>query len=155
MTEHIVGVISDTHGLLRPEILNVFKDCEHIVHAGDIGDPYIIDALNKIAPVTAVRGNCDMDGWAYKFPFTETMNIGEICLYLLHDLNRLDLDPKTAGFDAVISGHTHRPLLERRDGVMFLNPGSAGPKRFTLPISAVKLRVKGKSIDVEFIKLDD
>lgn len=134
MTEHIVGVISDTHGLLRPEILNVFKECEHIVHAGDIGDLHIIDALNKIAPVTAVRGNCDRDGWAYKFPFAETLNRGEICLYLLHDLNRLDLDPKMAGFDMVISGHIHRPLLEHRNGVMFLNPGSAGPKRFTLPI---------------------
>ncbi|MDI3480846.1 MAG: uncharacterized protein PWQ97_501 [Tepidanaerobacteraceae bacterium] len=155
MTEHIIGVISDTHGLLRPEILKALKDCEHILHAGDIGDAHIIDALNKIAPVTAVRGNCDRDGWVYKFPRSESVKIGEICLYLLHDLNWLDLDPKAAGFDAVINGHTHRPLSEYRNGVLYLNPGSAGPKRFTLPISAAKLRVKGKSMEVEFIKLDD
>lgn len=155
MPENIIGVISDTHGLLRPEILKAFKGCEHIIHAGDIGDPYIIDELSKIAPVTAVRGNCDRDGWAYTFPKTETVRIGDIHFYLLHDLNQLDLNPKVAGFDAVISGHTHRPLLEHRDGVIYLNPGSAGPKRFTLPAGAARLRVEGKSIDVEFIKLDD
>jgi len=155
MQQNIIGVISDTHGLLRPEILKVFKGCRHIVHAGDIGDPHIIDELSKIAPVTAVRGNCDRDGWAYGFPKTETVRIGDIHFYLLHDLNQLDLNPKAAGFDAVISGHTHRPLLEHRDGVIYLNPGSAGPKRFTLPAGAARLRVEGKSIDVEFIKLDD
>lgn len=155
MPENIIGVISDTHGLLRPEILKAFKGCGHIIHAGDIGDPHIIDELSRIAPVTAVRGNCDRDGWAYTLPKTETVRIGDINFYVLHDLNRLDLNPKAAGFDAVISGHTHRALLERRDGVIYLNPGSAGPKRFNLPIGAARLRAEGKSIDVEFIKLDD
>ncbi|MCR4430285.1 MAG: metallophosphatase family protein [Tepidanaerobacteraceae bacterium] len=155
MAEHTIGVISDTHGILRPEILQVFKDCGQIIHAGDIGDPHIIDSLGKIASVYAVRGNCDRDGWAYSLPLTKIVEIGDVCIYLMHDLNRLDLDPKAAGFDAVISGHTHRPLLECRNGVMFLNPGSAGPKRFNLPISAARLRIKGKSIEAEFIKLDD
>lgn len=155
MQENIVGVISDTHGLLRMEILEAFKGCDHIVHAGDIGDPHIIDELSKIAPVTAVRGNCDRDGWAYKIPRTEAIKIGEVYLYILHDLNQLDINVKAAGYDVVICGHSHRPLVEKRDGIIFLNPGSAGPKRFTLPIGAAKLRILGKSAEVEFIKLED
>ncbi|MDK2877727.1 MAG: uncharacterized protein PWR06_443 [Thermoanaerobacteraceae bacterium] len=155
MPDHIAGVISDTHGFLRPEILEAFKGCDHIVHAGDIGDPHIIDDLSKIAPVTAVRGNCDRDGWAYKIPRTEAIKIGEVYLYVLHDINQLDINVKAAGFDVVICGHSHKPLLEKHDGVIYLNPGSAGPKRFTLPIGAAKLKIEGKSIDVEFIKLSD
>jgi uncharacterized protein len=139
---HTVGVISDTHGLVRPEALAALADVEHIVHAGDIGAPAVLAALGRIAPVTAVRGNNDREAWAAGIPETEVVEIGGASIYVLHDLHELDLDPRAAGFAAVIAGHSHQPRQEDRDGVLFFNPGSAGPRRFKLPISVGRLTIE-------------
>jgi putative phosphoesterase len=147
----IIGVISDTHGLLRPEALAALQGSEHILHAGDIGAPEIIPALEKIAPVTAIRGNVDREPWTKKFPETEVVELAGLLFYLIHDVNALDLNPRTAGFAAVISGHSHQPKQEIKDGVLYFNPGSAGPRRFKLPITLGQLeivdgKIKGKII---------
>ena len=136
-----VGVISDTHGLLRPEALEALAGVDLIVHAGDIGAPEIIDALRRIAPVRAIRGNVDRGFWADEFSPTEIVEIDGQSLYVLHDLHTLDLDPAAAGFRAVISGHTHDPAVKEERGVVYLNPGSAGPRRFKLPISLARITV--------------
>lgn len=136
-----VGVISDTHGLLRPEAVEALQGCERIIHAGDVGDPDILPKLARIAPVDAVRGNVDLERWARKLPETLAVEMDGTTVYVLHDLYDLDLDPAAAGFGVVISGHSHRPAVEHRDGVMFLNPGSAGPRRFTLPVTVAILSV--------------
>jgi len=151
---HTLGVISDTHGLVRPEALAALAGVERIVHAGDIGAPAVLDALARIAPVTAVRGNNDREGWAAAIPETEVVEIGGVSLYVLHDLHELDLDPRAAGFAAVIAGHSHRPRREERDGVLYLNPGSAGPRRFTLPISLARLTVAGARVSAELVTLE-
>jgi putative phosphoesterase len=151
---HTVGVISDTHGLLRPEALAALAGVERIVHAGDIGAPEVLTALGQIAPVTAVRGNNDRDRWAAAIPETDVLEIGDISLYVLHDLHELDLDPRAAGFAAVIAGHSHQPRIEERDGVLYLNPGSAGPRRFKLPISLARLTVAGSRLRAELVTLD-
>ena len=130
-----IGVISDTHGLLRPEALEALAGAEHILHAGDVGDPAILDALRAIAPVTAIRGNIDEAGPCGDLPSVEVVELAGRTFYMLHDAHRLDLDPAAAGFAAVISGHSHRPLVKWRKGVLFFNPGSAGPRRFKLPVS--------------------
>lgn len=130
-----IGVISDTHGLLRPEALAALAGVDHILHAGDVGDPKILSALKAIAPLTAIRGNIDRSGPCAALPVTEIVELGGTTFYLLHDLHELDLDPATAGIGVVISGHSHKPLLEHRCGVLYLNPGSAGPRRFSLPAS--------------------
>lgn len=148
-----VGVISDTHGLVRRTALESLSGVELIVHAGDIGDPTVLDALRTIAPVVAVRGNNDRGGWAAKLPDTEVVEVGDACLYVVHDLHELDLDPRAAGFHAVISGHSHRPLAERRDGVLYLNPGSAGPRRFTLPIALARLVIDATQLEATIIEL--
>ena len=150
---HTVGVISDTHGLLRPEALAALAGVERIVHAGDIGAPDVLEALGRIAPVTAVRGNNDRDGWAADIPETDVLEIGGVSLYVLHDLHELDLDPRAAGFAAVIAGHSHQPRVEERDGVVYLNPGSAGPRRFKLPISLARLTVTGPRLHAELVTL--
>ena len=137
----IVGVISDTHGLLRPEALEQLRGSEHIIHAGDIGEAEIIPALERIAPVTAIRGNIDKSAWAQRFPETQVVELGGLHIYVLHDLNALDLNPKAAGFAAVISGHSHQAKQEIKDGVLYFNPGSAGPRRFKLPVSLGKLEI--------------
>lgn len=137
----IIGVISDTHGLLRPQALELLRDSEHIIHAGDIGSPDIIPELEKIAPVTAIRGNIDVQPWAREFPATEVAEVGGVLIYVIHDVNDLDLNPKSAGFAAVISGHSHKAKQEVRDGVLYFNPGSAGPRRFKLPISVGRLEI--------------
>ena len=142
----IVGVISDTHGLLRPEAMEALQGSEHIIHAGDIGAPDIIPALRNIAPVTAIRGNIDVQSWARVFPETEVVELGGASIYVIHDVNTIDLSPKAAGFNAVISGHSHKPGQENRDGVLYLNPGSAGPRRFRLPISVARLEISGSRI---------
>src|ERR1043166_6250762 len=123
-----VGVISDTHGLLRPEAVELLRRAEHIIHAGDIGAPEIIPELEKIAPVTAIRDNVDTQAWARKFAETEVVELGGVFLYVIHDANAIDLNPKTAGFRVVISGHSHKPSQHVKDGVLYFNPGSAGPR---------------------------
>jgi len=150
----IVGVISDTHGLVRPEALDALRGVDLIVHAGDVGAPEILERLAAVAPTTTVRGNVDTQAWARTLPLTEVVHAGERCLYVLHDLSALDLDPKAAGFDVVISGHSHKPLADLRDGVLYLNPGSAGPRRFSLPICLARLHVTGKQLRHEFVNLD-
>jgi putative phosphoesterase len=148
-----VGVISDTHGIVRPEAIDALRDSELIVHAGDVGDPEVLERLGAIAPTIAVRGNIDKGAWAQVLPLSEMVEVGELHLYVLHDLSALDLDPKAAEFDVVISGHSHRPNAEVREGVLFLNPGSAGPRRFALPVSVAKLRVRGATVSHELIEL--
>jgi hypothetical protein len=153
--KYLVGLISDTHGLMRPEALKALAGADLILHAGDIGRPEVIAALHAIAPVVAVRGNNDREAWAKAFAETEIVKIGEVKLYLLHALQELALDPAATGFDIVVSGHSHRPSNERRaDGVLYLNPGSAGPRRFKLPISVARLTVRGKSCRARIVELD-
>lgn len=148
-----IGVISDTHGLLRDRALKALAGVDHVIHAGDVGDPEILVVLKEIAPVTAVRGNVDTDDWANELPPTETVQVGHALFHVLHDLQDLDLDPWEAGCQAVIFGHTHKPVSEIRKGVLFLNPGSAGPKRFSLPITLARLVLNGSEIHAEFIDL--
>jgi uncharacterized protein len=149
----VVGVISDTHGLLRPEAIEALQGSELIVHAGDVGEARVLEDLRAIAPTIAVRGNVDAGQWASALPFTEIVAVGNLHLYVLHDLSALDFDARAAGFAAVISGHTHRTSAERRDGVLYLNPGSAGPRRFTLPVSLARLRVEGAHLSHEIVEL--
>jgi uncharacterized protein len=149
-----IGVISDTHGLLRLEALDALRGSQHIIHAGDVGSAEILEKLSAIAPVTAVRGNIDKDAWARKLPEFDILEIAGISIYLLHDLAKLDLNPKTAGFNVVISGHSHIPKQETRDGVLYFNPGSAGPRRFKLPITIGKLIVEGGAVRTEIIELN-
>ncbi len=148
-----VGIISDTHGLLRPEAVELLRGSEHIIHAGDIGAPEIIPELEKIAPVTAIRGNVDTQAWARKFAETEVIELGGVFLYVIHDVNALDLNPKAAGFAAVISGHSHKPKQEVKDGVLYFNPGSAGPRRFSLPISVGQLHILDGDIEGKLLTL--
>src|ERR1041385_2656750 len=148
-----VGVISDTHGLLRPEAVELLRRAEHIIHAGDIGAPEIIPELQKIAPVTAIRGNVDTQAWAQSFAETEVVELGGIHIYILHDVNALDLNPKAAGFAAVISGHSHKPKQEMKDGVLYFNPGSAGPRRFKLPISVGRLVIADGKVSAEILEI--
>jgi uncharacterized protein len=138
-----VGVISDTHGLLRPEAVAALAGVDRILHAGDVGDSAIIDALAAIAPLIAIRGNIDRSGRCAALPPTEFVELAGSAIYMLHSLNDLDLDPVVAGIDIVVSGHSHQPLIERRKGVLYLNPGSAGPRRFALPVSIAFLRLGG------------
>ena len=153
MTEHLIGVISDTHGLLRPEAVKALEGVQLIIHAGDIGDPRILRQLARLAPVHAVRGNTDRGDWAADLPHTRGVEVGGVYLYVLHELFCLDLDPAAAGINAVIFGHSHSPRLERQNGVLFLNPGSAGPKRFTLPVTLARLKVDQDSLQAELVEL--
>ena len=148
-----VGVISDTHGLLRPEALAALAGAGLIIHAGDIGNAEIVEALSRVAPVAAVRGNNDRGGWAEPFPEFEAVEVGGVFVYVLHDLKELTIDPAAAGFRVVVSGHSHRPLAEERRGVLYLNPGSAGPRRFKLPVTLARLRLNGGDADAEIINL--
>ena len=150
----VVGVISDTHGLMRPEALAALAGVDLIVHAGDIGAPGVLDALAEIAPVHAVRGNNDAGAWARHVPDTASVGVERARLLVLHDLHDLALDPAAAGFAAVIAGHSHRPRLEERGGVLYLNPGSAGPRRFKLPVAVARLRVCGDRVRGELVILD-
>jgi putative phosphoesterase len=150
---HELGIISDTHGLMRPEAVAALAGATLIIHAGDIGTPEVLVALRAIAPVVAVRGNNDKEDWAQALPETEVVEVGSVALYVLHDVNVLDLDPAAAGFHAVISGHSHRPGVAKRQGVLFLNPGSAGPRRFRLPISVARLSICGAAIDAQLVEL--
>ena len=148
----LVGVISDTHGLLRPEALEALAGVDHILHAGDVGDPVILDRLAAIAPLTAIRGNIDREGRCSTLPATEAVELAGLLLYLVHSIADLDLNPAAAGIGAVISGHSHKPSVTTRDGVLYLNPGSAGPRRFSLPITVARLKL-GASIEAELVPL--
>lgn len=149
-----VGLISDTHGLLRPEATAFLRGSDVIVHAGDIGDARVLDALRALAPVTAVRGNNDRGEWAAAVSPTEVLQVDEVSIYVLHDLSELDLDPLAAGFQVVVSGHSHRPSVKERDGVLYVNPGSSGPRRFKLPVAVAELRVVGASVNAEVVELE-
>ena len=148
-----VGVISDTHGLLRPEAVEALRGSELIVHAGDVGKPEVLERLRALAPTIAVRGNVDRGEWADALPLTEVVEAERVHIYMLHDILQLDLDLEAAGFAAVISGHSHRPSAEVRDGILFLNPGSAGPRRFSLPITIATLEVAGARLSHEIVEL--
>jgi uncharacterized protein len=149
----LIGVISDTHGLLRPDALEALGGSEHIIHAGDVGSQEIIEELSAIAPVTAVRGNVDRGAGSRKLPETQVLELGGTFIYVLHDLAQLDLKPKAAGFVAVISGHSHVPKQEVRDGVLYFNPGSAGPRRFKLPVSVGRLILEDGGVRGEILHL--
>src|SRR3954469_16659817 len=131
----MIGVISDTHGLLRPEALEALRGSELIIHAGDVGDPKILEELARLAPVRAIRGNVDTEPPLSKLPDTDVVEVGDVSIYVIHNVHDLDLNPPAAGFVAVISGHSHKPAIETRNGILYFNPGSAGPRRFKLPIS--------------------
>jgi putative phosphoesterase len=150
----IIGVISDTHGLLRPGALAALQGSDYIIHAGDIGDPQILDKLAAIAPLTAVRGNIDHGAWANKIPTTNVLEVGEISIYVLHNLQELDLKPEAAKFAAVVYGHSHVPKQEWKNGVLYFNPGSAGPRRFRLPLSVGRLRIQDGRIDAKILLLE-
>jgi uncharacterized protein len=148
-----VGLISDTHGLLRLEAAAFLRGSDLIVHAGDICDPAVLAALRAIAPTTAVRGNNDRGAWADALRESERIEVGGIVLYAIHDLDAIDIDPAAAGVRVVVSGHSHRPCREERGGVLFVNPGSAGPRRFSLPISIAELNVEGGVVSTRFVEL--
>jgi uncharacterized protein len=148
-----IGVISDTHGLLRPEALRELQGADHILHAGDVGDPAILAELRNIAPVTAIRGNIDEHGPCRDLPPIEMVELGGQSIYMLHDVKQLDLNPAAAGIAAVIFGHSHKPLIEQRGGVLFLNPGSAGPRRFQLPVTLAWLSIESASLDARIVEL--
>jgi len=150
---HQVGVISDTHGLLRPEAVAALTGSDVIIHAGDIGSLAVLEGLRSIAPVVAIRGNIDTGAWAATLRTSEAVEVGDATLYVLHDLGELDLDPAHAGFQAVIAGHSHRPAIDRRNGALYINPGSAGPRRFSLPITVARLEVVGAEITGRIIDL--
>jgi len=152
-TTERVGLISDTHGLLRPEALSALSGCDRIIHAGDVGEEDILAQLGAIAPVHVVRGNVDVEPWTRAFPQTEVVEMAGASVYVIHDLDRLDLDPAASGFDAVIYGHSHRPVIEEQGGVLYINPGSAGPRRFTLPISLAWMTVEDGRISAELVRL--
>ncbi len=148
-----VGIISDTHGLLRPEAMAFLRGSDFILHAGDIGDASVLAALVAVAPVTAVRGNNDKGKWAEAVPQFGVLQAGELLMYVLHDLSELDVDPEAAGFRVVVSGHSHRPSIEERGRVLYVNPGSAGPRRFRLPIAVAELQIVGASVRARVVEL--
>ncbi|MGD1941063.1 MAG: metallophosphoesterase family protein [Leptolyngbyaceae cyanobacterium] len=149
-----IGVISDTHGLLRPEAVSALQGSDLIIHAGDIGRVEVIEQLAEIAPVKAIRGNIDQAAWADEFPETQVVQANDMLIYVLHNLKALDLDPQAAGFRVVVSGHSHQPKIEEKDGTLYINPGSAGPRRFKLPIAVGRLTISGESIQGEILPLD-
>jgi putative phosphoesterase len=148
-----IGVISDTHGVIRPEALDALAGSALILHAGDVGAPSVLAALRRIAPVVAVRGNNDAGPWADRLRATKSVRVAGGRLYVLHDVKALDVDPVARGFRVVVSGHSHRATAETRDGVLYLNPGSAGPRRFRLPVSVAHLRIDGGSASAEIVEL--
>jgi len=153
VTPKTIGLISDTHGLLRPEAVDALLGSELIVHAGDVGDPGILDELSRIAPVTVVRGNIDTESWASDWPLSAHVDAGAVSIYVIHDVAQLDIDPVAAGYQVVVSGHSHQPGWSERRGVLFVNPGSAGPRRFKLPISVGMLHIAGASVTPRLLTL--
>lgn len=151
--EYLVGLISDTHGLVRSEALDALEGVDLIVHAGDIGKPEVLKALKTVAPVAAIRGNNDTGAWAKPLPETKLLKVADKKLYIIHNIKELTCDPVARGFQVIISGHSHKPSISTRDGVLFVNPGSAGPRRFKLPIAVGKLFIQRKKIEAELIEL--
>jgi putative phosphoesterase len=149
----LIGVISDTHGLLRPEALDALRGVDRILHAGDVGSPEVLEALARVAPLTAVRGNNDHGAWADALPLTAVVEAPGALIYMLHDVGELDLDPQAAGMRVVVAGHSHKPRQEERGGVLYFNPGSAGPRRFRLPIAVGKLVVDERGVRSEIVEL--
>jgi putative phosphoesterase len=150
---HRVGVISDTHGLLRPEAVAALRGSRFIVHAGDIGDTKVLEGLESLAPVTAVRRKNHKGSWARRIAETEVLQVGRVPIYVLHDIAKLDVDPAARGFRVVVSGHSHQPSIEERDGILYVNPGSAGPRRFKLPVTVAELKIAGRSVQANLIRL--
>jgi uncharacterized protein len=150
----LVGVISDTHGLIRPQALAALRGADLIIHGGDVGNAEILNPLREIAPTFAVRGNVDITGAGARMPATATVEVGELLFYVLHDIAELRLDPAAAGFAAVVYGHSHRSLIESRNGVLYLNPGSAGPRRFKLPVTLARVTVSGRKLRPEIVNLE-
>jgi len=149
----LVGVISDTHGLIRPEAVAALRGSDLIIHAGDVGAPQVLDELRKLAPTFVVRGNIDVAHWAGALPATAHVEAGGLMFHVLHDIAELGLDPAAAGYAAVVYGHSHQPSIETREGVLFLNPGSAGPRRFRLPVSIARVSVSGGKLRPEIVEL--
>jgi putative phosphoesterase len=148
-----IGLISDTHGLLRPEAVDALRGSDLIVHAGDVGDPVILDELARLAPVTVVRGNIDTQAWAERWPASAHVDADEVSIFVIHDVALMEIDAAAAGYRVVVSGHSHRPGWEERGGVLFVNPGSAGPRRFNLPVSVGRLVLSGHAITPRWIAL--
>jgi putative phosphoesterase len=148
-----IGVISDTHGLLRPEATAFLRGCNHILHGGDIGGAQILEQLAALAPVTAVRGNNDTQAWAASLPETRLLELGGVRFYVIHDLHELRIDPSAAAVQIIVCGHSHQPSLRERAGVIYLNPGSAGPRRFRLPVSVAEIRIDGASVAPRLVQL--
>src|SRR6266404_1185317 len=151
--EKVIGIISDTHGLLRPEAVEALRDVDLILHAGDVGGSEVLETLKEIAPVVAVRGNNDKGHWADDLPQWEVAEVGSISIYMIHDVKELDLVTGAAGFQVVGSGHSHKPSVEEREGVLYVNPGSAGPRRFSLPVTIARLKVSGEAVSAEVVEL--
>jgi len=150
---HRIGLISDTHGLIRREALDALRDSDLIIHCGDVGDPAVLDALRTLAPVRAIRGNNDKGMWARRLPTNDVVEVGSHAIYVLHNLADLDLAPAAAGFIAVVSGHSHKPVIEERDKILFVNPGSAGPRRFTLPVTLGMLALRSGRCKARIVEL--
>ena len=151
--ERAIGVISDTHGLLRPEAVEALRGVDLILHAGDVGSSEVLETLKGIAPVVAVRGNNDKGHWAEDLLKCEVLEVGSISIYMIHDVKEIDLSPASAGHQVVVSGHSHKPSVEKRKGVLYVNPGSAGPRRFSLPVTIARLKVSGEQVSAEVVDL--
>jgi uncharacterized protein len=149
----IIGVISDTHGLVRPQAVAALAGSDLIIHAGDVGKPEVLERLGELASLFVVRGNIDTGSWAARLPLTQRVEVGALRLFVLHEIAQLDIDPASAGFAAVVFGHSHRPSIETRGGVLFLNPGSAGPRRFKLPVTVARVRVSDRQMQPEIVHL--
>jgi putative phosphoesterase len=150
---HRVGLVSDTHGLIRAEALDALRDSDLIIHCGDVGDPAVLDALRTLAPVRAIRGNNDKGAWACGLPTYDVVEVGSHAIYVLHNLAELDLDPAAAGFTVVVSGHSHKPAIEERGKILFVNPGSAGPRRFSLPVTLAILALRSGRCEARIVEL--
>jgi uncharacterized protein len=151
--DRLVGIISDTHGLVRPEAVAALRGSDLIIHAGDIGKPHVIDQLRLVAPTFVVRGNIDTQAWAADLPSTQTVEVGQLLFWVLHDIAQITIDPAAASLTAVAFGHSHRPSIETHDGVLYVNPGSAGPRRFKLPVSIARIHVMGQKLSPEIVEL--
>jgi len=150
-----VGLISDTHGLLRPEARAFAGSCDYIIHGGDIGSAAILDELSALAPLIAVKGNNDRQAWAAHLPETEMIRVGGVFIYVIHDISQLDIEPHAAGVQVIVSGHSHKPLIEQRDGILYINPGSCGPRRFKLPISVAEILVDGTKVKARTLEFTE